>query len=283
MIRRIVIVLCLLVSAPLVHAQLQEEYRFKGIVVDGNGMPISTVRITLRDVATGARIEFTSKVDGTFDRRMIPHARYEAFFEKAGFTTYTQEFDWSTSPRQIETVDPGGCVTKTIAPERAIGCGNGEQAGLGNDRHPIARRPRRPGQGIERRGGVDQHEVVVGLDVGERLLELPDVPDAGVRPVEVDGGRAPDHHVDLAGAAARPAARGDRGADDLLLGGGEDVGDVEMTGDADVETRRDIRLRVEIDDEGSQSAGEGSGGQAERHGGLPHSSLEGADAKNMHE
>ncbi len=122
MIRRIVVVLCLLVSAPIVHAQLQEEYRFKGIVVDGNGMPISTVRITLRDVATGARIEFTSKVDGTFDRRMIPHARYEAFFEKAGFTTYTQEFDWSTSPRQIETVEAKVVLkSEAAAAQKAMG------------------------------------------------------------------------------------------------------------------------------------------------------------------
>lgn len=103
--RVLAVVLCVFFAAATAHAQMQEEYRFKGIVVDGSGMPVPTVRITLRDVGNGSRIEFTSKVDGTFDRRMIPHARYEAFFEKAGYTTYTQEFDWSASPREVETVE----------------------------------------------------------------------------------------------------------------------------------------------------------------------------------
>ena len=105
MIRLIALVCCALLAVSAAHAQLQEEYRFKGIVVDGSGTPVPTVRITLRDMASGSRIEFTSKVDGTFDRRMIPHARYEAVFEKAGFAKHTQEFDWSSSPRQSETVE----------------------------------------------------------------------------------------------------------------------------------------------------------------------------------
>ncbi|HEU4929581.1 MAG TPA: tetratricopeptide repeat protein [Candidatus Krumholzibacteria bacterium] len=105
MIRSLALVLCAVFAFSSAHAQLLEEYRFKGSVVDAAGKPIPSVRITLRDVATGSRIEFTSKEDGTFDRRMIPHARYEAFFEKPGYSTHTQEFDWSNAPRELETVE----------------------------------------------------------------------------------------------------------------------------------------------------------------------------------
>ena len=104
MTRRSAFVLCALVAVSAAYAQMQEEYRFQGSVVDTNGKAIPSVRITLRDVSNGSRIEFTSKGDGTFDRRMIPHARYEAFFEKAGYSTHSQEFDWSNPPREVETV-----------------------------------------------------------------------------------------------------------------------------------------------------------------------------------
>jgi hypothetical protein len=51
------------------------------------------------------------------------------------------------------------------------------------------------------------------------------------------------------GVHLRPAARGDRLTDHLLLGIGEHVGDVEPAGDLDVHARRHVGLRVEVDDE----------------------------------
>ena len=95
-------------------------------------------------------------------------------------------------------------------------------------------------------------------------------------------GRA-DEDVDLARPARVHPLDGDRGADGLLLGRGEHVGDVEVAGDGDVHAGRDVGLRVEVDDERRQALREGGGGKAERHRGLTHSSLEGADAENMHE
>ena len=74
----------------------------------------------------------------------------------------------------------------------------------------------------------------------------------------------------------------DRRADDLLLRDGEHIGDVEVAGDLDVHAGRDIGLRVEVDDEGPDAAGEGRGGQSERHGGLADPALEGADAEYVH-
>ena len=147
----------------------------------------------------------------------------------------------------------------------------------------VAGRPRGARERVERRRAVDEHEVVVGLDVGESFFELPDVADARVRSVEVDGRRAADHDVDLAGAAFSPAAGRDRGAHDLLLGRGEHIGHVEVTGDMDVHAGRHIGLRVEIDDEGSKTAGEGRRGEPERHGRLSDAPLEGANAEYVHE
>ncbi len=79
-------------------AQLIEDYRFKGKVVDTAGMPIPKVQVTFRDVETGGRIVFTTKDDGTFDRRMIQHGVYEVSFEKEGYVSRTERFDWSLSP-----------------------------------------------------------------------------------------------------------------------------------------------------------------------------------------
>ena len=45
----------------------------------------------------------------------------------------------------------------------------------------------------------------------------------------------------------------------------------------------DLHPRVEVDDEGSEAASEGGGGQPERHCGLSHAPFEGADAEYMHE
>ena len=86
-------------------AQLVEDYRFKGLVVDTAGRPIGGVHITLRDVETNARIVCTTHTDGRFDRRMIPHASYEAVFEKAGYISHTQPFDWSAPVTDVVTVE----------------------------------------------------------------------------------------------------------------------------------------------------------------------------------
>ncbi len=184
-----------------------------------------------------------------------------------------------------ERLQAGGEATADLldGTQSAVCGGNGEQAGLGHDGNAVAGRPRRTREGIEGGRAVDEHQVVVGLDVGESLFEFPDVADARVRAVKVDGGGRTDEHVDLAGTPLRPPARRNGRANDLLLGGGEHIRDVEMTGDADVHARRHVRLRVKIDDEGTQTLGEGRGRKPERHRSLPYAPLEGADAEYVHE
>ena len=78
-----------------------------------------------------------------------------------------------------ERLQPGGEAAADLLDraQRAVGGGDREQAGLGDDGDAVARRPRGAGERVERRGAVDEHEVVVGLDVGEGLFELPDVAD----------------------------------------------------------------------------------------------------------
>jgi Flp pilus assembly protein TadD len=90
-------------AAERTRAQLVEDYRFKGVIVDTEGQPIPRVRVTFRDTETGARIVFTSRDDGSFDRHMIPHAVYAVSFEKPGYVTHTQTFDWSASPPEPVT------------------------------------------------------------------------------------------------------------------------------------------------------------------------------------
>jgi tetratricopeptide (TPR) repeat protein len=105
MIRRFVFTLLATLAVCTAHAQLVEDYRFIGRVVDTSGKPVTDARVTLRDLDTGARIEFETDKDGRFDRRMIPAARYEATFEKAGFAPFRQPFDWSVSTDETETVE----------------------------------------------------------------------------------------------------------------------------------------------------------------------------------
>jgi hypothetical protein len=168
--------------------------------------------------------------------------------------------------------------------ERAIGRGHREQAGLRHDRHAVAGGPRRAGEGVQRRGAVDQHELVVGLHVREGLLELPDLADRRMGAVEVDRGRAPDHHIDgRLGIRSRPAARGDRRTDDLLLRRGEHIGDVQVAGHLDVHAGRDVGLRVEVDDEGPDAAREGRRRQSEGDGRLADTALQRTDAEYVHE
>src|SRR5436190_6142081 len=81
-------------------AQLLEDYRFKGKVVDPSGTPLEGVQITFKNPENGTRISWSSKADGTFDRRMIPHAVYEVTFEKTGYVTYKDKYDWSFSPEK---------------------------------------------------------------------------------------------------------------------------------------------------------------------------------------
>jgi tetratricopeptide (TPR) repeat protein len=85
-------------AAQPVRAQLLEDYRFQGKVVDQSGSPLAGVAVTLRDVVTGARIVFATGADGTFDRRMVPHAVYEASFALPGYVTRVEKFDWSFLP-----------------------------------------------------------------------------------------------------------------------------------------------------------------------------------------
>ncbi|HEX6790919.1 MAG TPA: tetratricopeptide repeat protein [Candidatus Krumholzibacteria bacterium] len=87
------------------HAQMVEDYRFKGRVLDEGGKPIAEAKITLRNLEDGSRIEFKTDKDGTFDRRMIPAARYEATIAKDGFAPQTQTFDWSASTNETEIVE----------------------------------------------------------------------------------------------------------------------------------------------------------------------------------
>ncbi len=166
--------------------------------------------------------------------------------------------------------------------EGAVGCGDGEEAGFGDDHDTVARSPRRAGQRVQGRRAVDEHEVVVGFDGGEGLFELPHVAHTRVRAVEVDRGGAADEHVDRARVHLRPAAGGDRLTDDLLLRVRQDVGDVESSGHLDVHPGGDVGLRVEVDDESPDASGESRRGQPECHGRLADASLERADAEYVH-
>lgn len=140
--------------------------------------------------------------------------------------------------------------------EGTVGCGDGEEAGLGDDHDAVARRPRRAGQGIQRRCAVDEHEVVLGLDGCESLLQLPHVAHARVRAVEIDRGGTADEDIDRPGVHLRPPAGRDRLTDDLLLRVRQDIGDVESSGHLDVHPGGDVGLRVEVDDERPDSSGE---------------------------
>jgi Tfp pilus assembly protein PilF len=105
MIRRIILVLVAVLVVGVAHAQMVEDYRFKGKVVDDAGKPVAGALITLRDLESGSRIEIKTHDDGTFDRRMIPAARYEFIVEKPGFAPQKQSFDWSASTEETETVE----------------------------------------------------------------------------------------------------------------------------------------------------------------------------------
>lgn len=105
MIRRIAFALLATLAVCTARAQLVEDYRFMGRVVDTSGKPIADARITLRDLDTGVRIETTTDGEGRFDRRMIPAARYEATIEKPGYAAHRESFDWSASTDETETVE----------------------------------------------------------------------------------------------------------------------------------------------------------------------------------
>ncbi|MBG9885491.1 hypothetical protein ABE10_02585, partial [Bacillus toyonensis] len=94
---------------------------------------------------------------------------------------------------------------------------------------------------------------------------------------------APDENVDRAGVHLGPAAGRDRLTDDLLLRVRQDVGDVEPAGDLDVHSRGHVRLRIEVDDERADAAGERRRGESEGHCRLADASLERTDAEYVHE
>jgi tetratricopeptide (TPR) repeat protein len=98
--RSLIAILAVLFGSMLALAQLSEDYRFQGKVIDQRGKPIPTVRVILHDPQAGTRIVFDTNPDGTFDRRMIPMGIYEASFEKAGYVTHLDHFDWSADAPQ---------------------------------------------------------------------------------------------------------------------------------------------------------------------------------------
>lgn len=98
------LIMLMLIVPALAHAQT-DDYRFKGRVVDTAGKPLGGVHVSLRDVADGSRIKFTTRDDGSFDRRMIRAAQYEVTFEKDGFGTRTEKFDWSASQAETKMVE----------------------------------------------------------------------------------------------------------------------------------------------------------------------------------
>ena len=167
-------------------------------------------------------------------------------------------------------------------PQGAVGGRDREQARFGDHGHPVAGSPRRAGEGVQRRRAVDEHEIVVGLDVGERLFKLPNIADARMRPVEINGRRAPDHDVDLARTASGPAAGRYCRANDLFFRRSQYVCDVEVAGDINVHAGRNIRLGVKIDHERAHPPRERRRRQSKRDCCLTYSTLEGAHAENMH-
>ncbi len=92
-----VAMLAVLCCSPQARGQLSEDYRFQGKVIDQRGKPIPTVHVTLHDPQTGNRIVFDTEENGTFDRRMIPAGVYDATFEKSGYVSHQEQFDWSAS------------------------------------------------------------------------------------------------------------------------------------------------------------------------------------------
>src|SRR5262249_17946062 len=104
MMRWITLVMLIALAPVVLHAQT-EDYRFKGKIVDTAGKPVGGVRVTFKDVSNGAKITFTSEKDGSFDRRMIPSGQYNVTFEKDGYATRTEKFDWSASQAETKTIE----------------------------------------------------------------------------------------------------------------------------------------------------------------------------------
>ena len=92
-----VAILAVLCCSTQARGQLSEDYRFQGKVIDQYGKPIPTVHVILHDPERGTSIVFDTDEDGTFDRRMIAAGVYEATFEKTGYVSYQERFDWSES------------------------------------------------------------------------------------------------------------------------------------------------------------------------------------------
>jgi tetratricopeptide (TPR) repeat protein len=86
------------------HAQA-DDYRFKGKIVDTAGKPVGGVHVTFKDMSNGARITFMSEKDGSFDRRVIPSGQYIVTFEKDGYATHEEKFDWSATQSETKIVE----------------------------------------------------------------------------------------------------------------------------------------------------------------------------------
>jgi tetratricopeptide (TPR) repeat protein len=114
---RCITLIMLIALAPVaLHAQASDDYRFKGKIVDTKGKEIAGVQITFKDVANGAKITFSSGKNGEFDHRMIPSGQYMVSFEKDGYATHTEKFDWSASQSETKTVE-AQVVLETSAAE----------------------------------------------------------------------------------------------------------------------------------------------------------------------
>ena len=95
--RSVVLATVLILGAVQVRAQLVEDYRFRGKVVDTAGKPLDRVRFTFREVTSGQLMTFDTDAQGAFDRRMIAHGVYEVAIEKAGYVSQHLSYDWSAS------------------------------------------------------------------------------------------------------------------------------------------------------------------------------------------
>jgi tetratricopeptide (TPR) repeat protein len=113
-----VMTLILLLAASVARAQLQNDYRFQGKVVDQAGKPIPGAMITLHDPQTGSRIEIVTDAQGAFDRQNIPHGVYDATFAKEGYVTHAEHLDWSeVQPQTILKI--AHIVLKSVAAQEA--------------------------------------------------------------------------------------------------------------------------------------------------------------------
>ena len=165
----------------------------------------------------------------------------------------------------------------------AVGCGDGEEARLGDDGYPAARRPGGAGEPVEARRAVDEDEPVALRDAAERILETTQVALRERGAVELGGPRGAGDDIEVTHLVADPPRGDDRLREDLLrLRRREDVGDVDLRRGRHIESRRRVGLRVHVDDERRDAAVVGRRGETESHRRLADAALETADTEDKH-